>query len=248
MKTTTHLLLDIEGTTCPITFVSDVLYSYAKEELSEFILNHRDQPSMQALLNETWKEWHNDPDPASQNLLKAAHTDHDNTNHRAITQYLEHLISTDRKSTPLKDLQGKIWKEGYESGRIKTTLFPETTRMLRTWRDKGLQLAVYSSGSVTAQQLLFRYTNEGDIRSLFCGWFDTHTGNKKDADSYRLISEALNTAPSDITFISDSQAECNAAAEAGLSTLFSLRPGNPHQDPGGHRVISVLDEVMAMLN
>ena len=247
MRTTTHLLLDIEGTTCPITFVSGVLFPYAKAELAQFLAGQHHETSVQALISDAWQEWRRDPDPTSQSLLHSAPHEKEDTEHRAIIQYLQHLIEIDRKSTALKDLQGKIWKQGYENGQIQTALFSETITSLKSWSKAGLKLAVYSSGSIAAQQLLYTYTSEGDLRQLFCGWFDTHTGNKKDPSSYRLIAQELQAKPEQVCFISDSRAECDAAAEAGLSTLFSLRPGNPDQDSGNHPVIADLSDVLTRL-
>ena len=247
MRTTTHLLLDIEGTTCPITFVSGVLFPYAKAELAQFLASQHHETSVQSLISDAWQEWGRDPDPTSQRLLQSAPLKKEDTEHRAIIQYLQHLIEIDKKSTALKDLQGKIWKQGYENGQIQTALFPETTAALKSWSEAGLKLAVYSSGSVAAQQLLYNYTSEGDLRQLFCDWFDTHTGNKKETMSYRAIAQKLQAKPEQVTFISDSTAECDAAAEAGLSTLFSLRPGNPDQDAGAHPVITHLSDVSPKL-
>ena len=247
MSTTTHLLLDIEGTTCPITFVSGVLFPYAKAELAKFLAGQHHETSVQALISDAWQEWHLDLDPRSQRLLQSTPHEKEDTEHRAIIQYLQHLIEIDKKSTALKDLQGKIWKQGYENGQIQTALFPETTAALKRWSEAGLKLAVYSSGSIAAQQLLYNYTSEGDLRQLFCGWFDTHTGNKKETMSYRAIAQKLQAKPEQVTFISDSTAECDAAAEAGLSTLFSLRPGNPDQEPGNHPVITDLSDVSSKL-
>lgn len=248
MKETTHLLLDIEGTTCPISFVSGVLFPYAKTELRKFLENHKNDAAVQASVEDAWQEWRSDADPESQRLLTAAVDETKDLDNQAIHQYLQHLIMIDRKSTALKDLQGKIWKEGYKKGQIKTKLYAETVATLKDWSDNGLKLAVYSSGSVAAQQLLYSYTSDGDIRDLFCGWFDTHTGNKKETKSYKIIVEQLQVKPNNVTFISDSKAECDAAADANLSTLFSRRSGNPEQEGGEHRVITDLREVFAMLN
>jgi len=156
---------------------------------------------------------------------------------------LQDLINADRKSTALKDLQGHLWNQGFKCGAIQAEFYPETIRCLQQWHQAGLQLAVYSSGSIQAQQLLYGHTEAGDLRGLFCGWFDTRTGNKKEASSYRAISQQLQCEPQSITFISDSRAECDAAKSAGLQVLFSLRPDNPDQEPGRHTVITSLDQV-----
>ena len=246
--TTTHLLLDIEGTTCPISFVSQILFPYANQQLHAYLRSHQHLNDIQLLISEAWKEWQKDQDEQSQNLLRQSPSEEDDSDQKAITTYLQHLIHIDKKSTVLKDLQGKIWKNGYNEGSITSDLYPEACAALKSWHHNGVQLAVYSSGSVNAQQLLYEHTPQGDMRSIFCGWFDTRTGPKKEAQSYRIIAKKLAAMPEQITFISDNQEECNAARQAGLATLFSLREGNPDQDPGSHRVIQSLDEVVNMIN
>ena len=93
----------------------------------------------------------------------------------ALIKYLKHLISIDKKSTALKDLQGRIWEHGYNNGDLKSQLYPETAECLREWREQGITLSVYSSGSIQAQKLLYRHSPAGDLEKLFSHWFDTHT-------------------------------------------------------------------------
>lgn len=241
------LLLDIEGTTCPISFVADVLFPYASQHLPSFLQEHGQEPEIAAILEAAWQEWDQDPDPRQQsNLRQLGEPRRDSL--QSITQYLQNLIDTDKKSTALKDLQGHLWSQGFQCGAIQARFYPETIHCLQQWRQAGLRLAVYSSGSIQAQQLLYGHTEAGDLRRLFCGWFDTRTGNKKEASSYTAISDQLQCDPQSITFISDSRAECDAAKSAGLKVLFSMRPGNPNQDPGRHTVITSLDQVIATIN
>lgn len=239
-----HLLLDIEGTTCPITFVSNVLFPYAQKQLKTYIDTNINDEAVSRLIKDAWEEWRLDPDPKSQELLQNNNTEAKDHNHVAIHDYLQHLIAVDRKSTALKDLQGRIWKQGYTSGSIQSELYPETLAALQNWTSAGYTLAVYSSGSVAAQQLLYQYTAEGDVRHLFSGWFDTRTGPKKEIHSYQSIASELKTPPRNIAFISDNKAECDAAEQAGMHTIFSLREGNPDQSPGQHTVITSLNQVL----
>ena len=239
---THYLLLDIEGTTCPISFVAEVLFPYASKHLAFFLQEHGEEPEIAAILEAAWQEWEQDPDPSQQGKLRELE-EPKRGSLQAITHYLQDLIDADRKSTALKDLQGHLWKQGFQCGAIQAEFYPETIRCLQQWHQAGVQLAVYSSGSIQAQQLLYGHTEAGDLRGLFCGWFDTRTGNKKEASSYRAISQQLQCEPQSITFISDSRAECDAAKSAGLQVLFSLRPGNPDQEPGRHTVIISLDQV-----
>ena len=237
-----HLLLDIEGTTCPVSFVSDILFPFAKQELTSYIKKHWNKSTENKAIQEATAEWKNDQSPESSRLKKQI--DEQQINEiDGLIQYLKHLISIDKKSTALKDLQGKIWEYGYINGELKSQLFPETAECLRQWHEQGWVLSVYSSGSIQAQQLLYRHSPAGNLENLFSHWFDTRTGPKKSTESYTTIAKHLHTSPNNIWFVSDNGAECDAARSAGMQTLFSLRGGNPDRDPRDHMVIESLREV-----
>ena len=237
-----HLLLDIEGTTCPVSFVSDVLFPFAKQELSHYIKQHWDESPHKKPIQAAKKEWLNDRSTESvqikRQVIKGESEEMD-----GLIQYLKRLISIEKKSTALKDLQGKIWEHGYKNGELKSQLFPETAECLREWREQGLTLSVYSSGSIQAQKLLYRHSPAGDLEKFFRHWFDTHTGPKKSTESYTKIAEQLDSSPNKIWFVSDNGAECDSARLAGMHTLFSLRDGNPDRDPRDHTVVQSLREV-----
>lgn len=237
-----HLLLDIEGTTCPVSFVSDILFPFATKELSSYIKHHWNKNSHNKAIQEADKEWDDDYSDKSMKLKQQVAEGKLNKA-EGLIQYLKHLITIDKKSTALKDLQGKIWKHGYSKGELKAELFPETAECLHEWQEQGIKLSVYSSGSIQAQKLLYRYSTDGDLESLFSHWFDTTTGPKKSKESYTAIADQLNSIPENIWFVSDNGAECDAARSAGMHTLFSLRDGNPDRDPREHKVIESLREV-----
>ena len=231
--TITHLLLDIEGTTCPVSFVSEVLFPYAKQSLSSYLNDHQEDLDLKNILQAAEREWDGDPSPDSIKLRQATRNQNQNFID-SIKVYFEHLINVDRKSTALKDLQGKIWDNGYRKGEITSHLFNETTECLKRWHRRQLSLSVYSSGSIQAQKLLYRHTNGGDLEHLFDHWFDTHTGNKKECESYRKIAEALHVSCEEVFFLSDSVPELDAASEAGCSVGLAVRdelPENPNAYP-----------------
>lgn len=238
----THLLLDIEGTTCPFSFVIEVLFPYAKANLKPFIDSHYNDAPIAKLLAEVNEEWKRDKHPESANLL--ARCDKQSlTSKESIIKYLGHLMENDMKSTALKDLQGKIWAQGYKNGTLKSTLFNEAHECIHRWKRKGIKLSIYSSGSVEAQKLLYKHTQSGNLEGFFSHWFDTHTGPKKSKDSYTAIAKIMSTEAKNIIFISDNGEECDAAEAAGMRTLFSLRDNNPDQNPKQHQMISNLNEV-----
>jgi enolase-phosphatase E1 len=238
-----HLLLDIEGTTCPVSFVADTLFPYAAQRLDDFLRQQKDNEAVRQLVSEAEQAWRSDADPEATTLrqqlvppeqdLAAAEIAAE-----GVAPYLQLLIHQDRKVTALKDLQGLIWQAGYASGDLVAPLFADVPEALERWHRAGVELAVYSSGSVPAQQLLYGHTPNGDLRQLFRHWFDTRTGPKQDSESYTTISEAMGVRPHQVLFISDALVECEAAQQAGMAVLFSDRPGNPHRDAGAFEKIS----------
>ena len=234
----THLLLDIEGTTCPVSFVADVLFPFARQALPDFLARHGGSPDVASLLQAVEEAWNNDPHPEAQALLKQAATTQATPDAERLVPYLRWLMDHDIKLTPLKDLQGRIWADGYGSGTITAPLFNDVAPALRRWHGEGLVLAVYSSGSVPAQQLLYRHSQDGDLSGLFSHWFDTRVGAKQQAGSYTQIAAAMGTEPNQVLFISDALGELEAAHGAGMAVLLSDRPGNPNRNSGPFERIS----------
>ena len=220
------ILLDIEGTTTPIAFVHEVLFSYARSHARDFVKHHEDEVR------------------ADIALLREEHTADVNNNLQppeSIADYIDWLIDRDRKSTGLKSLQGKIWRQGYLEGTLKSQVFADVAPAFERWRGAGLKISIFSSGSVLAQQLLFAHTDAGDLTKFIDDYFDTNVGKKGEAESYRKIATAMNLKPGEILFISDVVAELEAAKEAGMKTLLSIRPGNsPEEWP---QAIRSFDEV-----
>jgi len=231
------ILLDIEGTTTPIDFVHKTLFPFAKENIGEYVNEHFASIGEETAQLE--KEYRKD---FSDQIYGR---DFDRNSPEKIAAYLEFLIDIDRKSTPLKSLQGKIWKKGYETGELRSEVFPDVPRAFRRWKAEEKLIAIYSSGSVLAQKLLFGYTDHGDLTPLIDGFFDTTTGHKRETESYRQIaSEESFPQVENFLFISDVRAELDAARRAGMKTLLSVRPGNDAA-PGkiSHPVIRSFDEI-----
>ena len=220
-----HVLLDIEGTTCPVSFVSTTLFPYASKHLASYLERHQHDPSIASLLEQV------DAHQQS-NTCPPGGTNPTPPSLASRVAYLQSLIQADVKLTALKDIQGRIWQEGYEQGQLISPLFEDVAPCLQAWHTMGMVLAVYSSGSVAAQKLLYQYSNSGDLTPLFSHWFDTHQGPKQKASSYQSICAAMATPPGQVLFLSDSPAELQAAQAVGLSVVASDRPGNPQQpDP-----------------
>lgn len=238
-----HVLLDIEGTTCPVRFVSDTLFPYAAEHMAGFLEARGEDGDARELVAQVAQAWRDDPHPAAQALLQVAPR-HASPASRVLP-YLRWLIQEDRKLTALKDLQGLVWEEGYASGALQGPLYPDVAPALRRWREADLGLAVYSSGSVQAQQLIYGHSNAGDLRGLFQHWFDTRIGFKQESTSYRKIVTLLGTPADSVLFISDSIPELKAADASGLAVLLCDRgdsPGGP-MDSEGFAVIQSFERL-----
>jgi enolase-phosphatase E1 len=199
------ILTDIEGTTSSIDFVHQTLFPYAKAHVRAFLREHADSEEVQQQLFEVER--------VEQNALSLD----------AAADVLEQWMAEDRKATPLKALQGMIWREGYEAGELKGHVYPDTPEYLRQWHAQGLKLYVYSSGSVEAQKLIFGYTAYGDLTPLFSGYFDTRVGGKREIASYQVIVKQIGVAASEILFLSDVGEELDAARAAGLATVQLIR-------------------------
>jgi len=220
---TQAILTDIEGTTSSISFVKDVLFPYAREHIAEFVKMQGGDRDVRKLLDEARAI-------AGGGLDEAG-----------LIETLVRWIDEDRKTTPLKSLQGLIWEHGYQHGDFHGHIYEDAARRLREWKNQGLRLYVFSSGSVYAQKLLFGHTQFGDLTSLFSGYFDTVIGAKQEPDSYRKIVAMIGLEASEVLFLSDIEAELDAARAAGLATLKLLRDaGLP---PSGHPQVSSFDAI-----
>jgi enolase-phosphatase E1 len=152
-------------------------------------------------------------------------------------------MDQDRKSTGLKSLQGKIWEEGYRSGELKGEVYPDVLPALERWRRKGIDVAIFSSGSVQAQRSLFRNSVAGELTRFIRSYFDTTTGPKRDPESYARIAAALERSPSEVLFVSDVAAELDAARTAGMRTAVCVRGPGSAPSTGGHPVIHTFDQL-----
>ena len=256
-------LLDVEGTVAPIAFVYEQLFPYARKHFEAFLWKSEKEAEAQDARGEdvlaegsVWRDlmalgaenrmetdvaapriW---PDPVD--AADGAGTPRTLTMspEAAIPKLLEYilwLMDRDRKSTALKSLQGKIWKQGFESGELQGMLFDDVPEALRRWAAQA-RVAIYSSGSVEAQRLVFRHSVFGDLTGLISGYFDTRVGPKRESASYAAIAAEVGVEPGAVIFLSDVVAELDAAREAGFETRLVVRPGNaPAVDARGHCLV-----------
>lgn len=232
-----HVLLDIEGTTTPITFVHDTLFPYAAANVGAFLLSNWSSGTVSAIVAQLQQQALDDltgeaaissaaATAFAQSDLQAADT---SLCISAATEYAIALIKADRKVGPLKALQGLIWEQAYKKGSIHGAVFEDFPAALQRWTKAGTKVSIYSSGSRHAQQLLFGHSVHGDLRPHLNAYFDTAVGPKQAAASYRDILLSLGVPTEEagsVLFLTDILGEARAASEAGLSTMLSLRTGN----------------------
>lgn len=228
------VLLDIEGTVSPVSYVYEVLFPFARKYASEFLHKHFEEPAVIKAVDfmahdagfSNREEWLRTGDPV-----------------QVVLSEVNRLMDADIKATGLKELQGIIWKDGYDNGVLMSELFADVPDALSSWDKAGKNISIYSSGSIGAQKIFFAYTKFGDMSKYLDSHFDTTSGGKKEAASYKNISKALDFDPSKILFLSDITDELDAASEAGVQTVLVIRDGNAPQRQNEHPSIKSLAEL-----
>ncbi|KAK8200704.1 enolase-phosphatase E1 [Zalaria obscura] len=230
------VVLDIEGTICPISFVKETLFPYALQALPSVLASRWDSPDFRPYRDAFPEEARSSPE--------------------AFEAHVKDLTARDIKIAYLKNLQGYLWQAGYEDGAYSSPFFPDVIPQLRQWKASAIQLVIYSSGSVFAQKLLFGHIKDTtsddpkatvDLRDLISDWFDTtNAGLKMEATSYSKIAEVLGQQPAEILFFSDNVKEVQTAEQAGMKAVIVDRPGNAplsEEDKKGRKVVEALDEI-----
>ena len=211
MKKPQWIVTDIEGTTTSISFVHEVLFPYARQRMGEFLLNKSHEPDVSELVAKL---------KTRMNLFSL----------EEVVTLLDGWMADDRKETELKALQGILWRNGYEEGDFTGHVYPDVAPALVRWREADIKLAVYSSGSIAAQKLLFARSDVGDLDQYFSANFDTTVGHKRESASYQAIVDELGTVAADILFLSDVGAELEAAQMVGMKVIQLMRDGNKRDE------------------
>jgi enolase-phosphatase E1 len=217
------LLVDVEGTTTDVAFVHRVLFPIARAEMPRFVRAHAGDPEHAASLLAVRRA-----------VARGAGRSEAGVTLDEVVSQLLAWIDADAKETPLKALQGAIWREAYAGGSLRSHVYDDVEPAFRRLRAAGVPIYVFSSGSVEAQRLLFAHTVAGDLTGYLAGTFDTTTGPKREPASYARIAEAIGLPPGEVRFLSDVIAELDAARAAGMETLWIVRPGTASGGSGGH--------------
>lgn len=231
------LLLDIEGTTSSITFVFDVLFPYARAHLAGFLDSDWDDPVTASALDQVAR----DAGSADFDAWAAAQP---TPARDALERRILGLMAADAKATGLKQIQGLIWRQGYEAGELISHVYDDVEPALIRWRAAGLDLRIYSSGSIQAQRQFFAHTERGNLLPHLTGHYDTAVGPKRAHTSYAAITRDWGLPAGAILFLSDVVDELDAARTAGMATTLMLRPGNPAPPPShGHPTAATFDNL-----
>jgi enolase-phosphatase E1 len=216
------VLLDIEGTTSSIDFVYDVMFPYARKNFAAYLNNHFQDEAVQAALPTLAKDLGFDSAKA---MLSQSNGGQQDCPQDIVHRALIGLMDDDVKSTGLKKLQGLVWESGFCSGEMVAHLYDDVALEIQKWKSAGIDVRIYSSGSVHAQKLFFGHSVAGNLLPHFSGHYDTTIGHKREPASYQSIAADWMEA-SKILFISDVAEELDAAQVAGMRTVLSIRPGN----------------------
>ena len=217
------VVMDSEGTTVPVDFMTAVLYPYARDHLPNFIRQHRGASGVAEIMDDAREAggvW----------------------NDEAVLVRMCHWMERDQKVTPLETLQGLIWEQGYRGGELVSPLYPDVAPALRDWHARGIRLYSFGSGSVHAQRLLFEHSVAGDLTPLLSGYFDSHIGDRREEGAYRRIAEAIGAAPRRILFLSSAREVLDAARDVGWQTVCLVREGLPGL-AAAHRRITRFDQI-----
>lgn len=224
---TKYILTDIEGTTTSVSFVYDTLFPYFSANLADFVAKNADNATLLSQI-ERVKVWAFDE---TQQMLDT----------QGVIELLLEWTKQDVKNALLKDIQGLVWAQGYAEGALKGHVYEEVPQALKNWKSQGLQMGVYSSGSVEAQLLIFGKSIYGDLNPYFSHNFDTRIGHKREVSSYQNIAKELGLNPAHVLFLSDVVAELDAAHAAGMAVVHVVRPNTTATDK--YPVVHQLTEI-----
>lgn len=233
------VILDIEGTICPISFVKEGLFPYFLDKLPTYLekLEYPIVKNGSSDVNDICSEFGSEHTRSYKDLL----------------DHISQLVKNDVKQPALKTLQGYIWTKGYASHELKAPLYDDAIKFIENTKDSK-KIYIYSSGSVKAQKLLFTYV-EGkdgqvlDLKPSITDYFDiTTSGYKNEAASYRsiLASIGYEKTPESVLFLSDNVHEIKASSEALMQSVVVVRPGNAPlsaEDKNTYKTINSFDEL-----
>ena len=228
------VVLDIEGTVCPISFVKTTLFPYFLEKLPleisalTFPLNFTSNSPVEQICSQFPENVRGSSD--------------------SLLEYITSLVNNDIKDPILKSLQGFIWKLGYENGELMAPVYEDSIEFVKDM-SKTKKIYIYSSGSIKAQILLFGHVKDAngtslDMNRYLSGYYDiTTAGFKQESESYVKILKDIGyeSKQSSVLFLSDNVKEVDAAIQAGMNSLVVDRPGNAPLNETDKKSFSIIE-------
>jgi enolase-phosphatase E1 len=220
------ILLDIEGTTTPISFVKDKLFPYVEENLKTYLESHWETDECKADVDALRELAKKDKEAGVEGLVDIVDGDDKAAVLASVVDNVLWQMKADKKTAALKQLQGHMWRDAYKAGKVQGELYPDVLPAIREWISEKRKVYIFSSGSVESQKLLFSHSTAGDVTEMISGYFDTSVGSKGEKESYTKIAETIEVAPSQVLFLTDVPQEASAATKAGVNSCLVARDGN----------------------
>jgi len=241
------VLLDIEGTTTPITFVHDKLLGYVKENLKEYLSSRFESEEVQADVDALRVQAASDKEAGVEGAVEIAAKEEELEKVvQSVVDNVAWQMENDRKSDSVKQLQGHMWRDAYKTGKVQGEVFDDVVDALKAFKAADLRVFSYSSAPADTQKLLFGYSEKGDLSEFFAGNFDSSTGAKTEKESYTAVAGEIDVSPAEVLFVTDLPREAAPAAEAGVKVAVIVRDGNTaltEEEKSQYTVINSLSEV-----
>ncbi|TYH35298.1 hypothetical protein ES332_D13G183300v1 [Gossypium tomentosum] len=139
------IVLDIEGTTTPISFVTDVLFPYARDNVGRHLSATYDSAETQDDIKLLRSQVEDD---LKQGVLGAVPIPSEDAGKEKVIASLvanvEAMIKADRKITALKQLQGHIWRTGFENNELEGVVFDDVPEALEKWHALGIKVSTWT--------------------------------------------------------------------------------------------------------
>src|SRR5262245_35468552 len=118
------------------------MFPYARRELPSYVAAHWGEPALAAACEQMARD-------AGFSSAAAWWANRSDTERRkTVIAEATRLMDADAKATGLKTLQGLIWEAGFESGELRAHLYDDVVPALECWRGAGVEISIYSSGSI----------------------------------------------------------------------------------------------------
>ncbi|XP_013397492.2 enolase-phosphatase E1 [Lingula anatina] len=243
------LLLDVEGTTSPISFMKNEVNQYVTENIQEYLTKNWESEELQNVITSLREQAQQDKEAGTEGVVEVKAADDPQEEVIAsITENLKWQMSQEKATTAACQLQSQILREAFKMEKMKGKLFDDVVPALKEVATDSRQVYLFSTTSMDVQKLLFTYSAQGDNSKCLSGFFDSKVGAKTEMESYKNIINDIGVKPEETLYVTDMPAEAQAAGKAGIGVFLLNRPENPalsQDDLKDYNVISSLTELYA---